>query len=256
MAAAMEVDEAAAPLLPPPQLPLDLDTHFVSPTTTITVLCISLGVKVEDPALSEEVRLALRGAGLTNVERIRARFRSDIDSIFTNAGIGRFFVDDLERALRYSLIDDFKFSIEDTVGNGPVKEKTRREATTMSFEEFGANFPPGFNPKECIKTLPIMVKDALPDSKLKPMDGKAVGKITNAIAAFLLIKCARMPPPPTLARARTSPMRRARERAHTQTLECIVRVDPISHSCVCVCLQGTWPSTGVAGARARSCRTR
>jgi hypothetical protein len=162
--------------------------EYVNATTSTTRFTLSLGAAVDDAALGEQLRLALRGAGLLTVEEIRdpQMTRQRMIEIVGAAPylVGAYAVDTMQKRLRYDAGDTFAFGHEPDT---EAAERPVKSATALSFAAFGAEFPVGFTPKTDIIVLPGVILDSLPTVKTKPLDGPAVNKFTAAVAVFLLV---------------------------------------------------------------------
>ena len=84
----------------------------VTATTSLPRLCRAFGAAINDEATAEQLRLAMRGAGLLTVEDIRARTRKRIVEIIGASPCenGARLVSKLQIYLRYDDDDNFAFA--------------------------------------------------------------------------------------------------------------------------------------------------
>ena len=110
---------------------LDLTTQHVTGATALPTLCRSLGQHWNDTKLAETVRLALRSSGLLTVDNIRKRSCDEMEQVFASGDVAASVIGKLERALRYSETESFKFAcraVERGAARGAAAARLQRSA--------------------------------------------------------------------------------------------------------------------------------
>ena len=111
-------------------------TGYVTEESSLTTFSRTLENAIEDHEMAESVREAFRHEGLmTVVGDIRQRFHEDIVQYLAKKDIGRFIVAQIEKALRYSPTDGFKFKLGEGLAEAEAAaaQKKIRSDTTLSF---------------------------------------------------------------------------------------------------------------------------
>jgi hypothetical protein len=143
------------PMMPVPAAPaltldantmaeLNLTTGFATVATTYAAFSKAFGEAYDDADLGAALKARLKASGTLSVGALRTRTVEEVSALLKlgdadDIHFGIHFPDELALKVRFDITDEFVFIQQAAF----VRNEVTRSATSLSFEEHAAAFPPG-----------------------------------------------------------------------------------------------------------------